>query len=952
MSTLHLVPHTHWDREWYLPFQVFRIKLVRLMDRLLDMQQTDPDFSSYTLDGQTILLEDYLAVRPQREADLILQIRAGRLHIGPWYILPDEFLVSPEAIVRNLLRGRRLCDRFGSRMQVGYLPDPFGHIGQMPQILQGFGLNYAAFKRGLSSRGCEMQWHAPDDSSVLTSYLRDGYDNAARLPTDESSFMDAISAARDSLLPHCESEHLLLLNGSDHHEPQPEIPSLVSGWPADEDALTLSSLKDYFHAVEGDLDRRDVELPSIHGELRDPSRHHLLAGVLSSRMWIKQRNHACEVLLERWAEPFSAWRQALELEPSDRILWTGHLATPLVQDADALLDEAWRILLTCQPHDSICGCSIDQVHEEMRRRFDQVEQIGVEIRNQALAAIAQRAVTDTLPGANVRGALITFNPHGFPRGGYAEADFELPAGLDRFEIINARGQPIAYEVLSKSSEALADMRLDRDALSNLLKMVQDGEVMGLSVQSAAVVPLDDYVLLEVAVAEGGRPDRAALQEALETLRPYLRSDEKRSFRLLARFASRVSIAYIAPEIPAHGYTALALAATSNPPSKSIAGDGNRVDNGLMRVELDRTGSLTLTDLRDGSVFSDLLRFRDQADRGDSYTFCPIEGGQIVTSPTSVSACTRTEHACRKTLSYDLTFHVPEGVNDERDGRSDVMTTLMINVEATLRPESPALDLHVTVTNQARDHRLQALFCLPFEVEEALYDGHYEIVRRPTLLPQDTDDWIEQPTAEKPMRNFVAVQGDGKGLMIANRGLREASVSPEGEIAVTLLRCFGWLSRDDLKTRSGGAGPQLPTPGGQEQGTFEFDLRVIPMLGELYEAIKLAEAFQTPLRGVGQPLHGGSLPPDTSLLRLDPESFALTAVKTAHDGRTLVVRGVNLSPEVIQASIETHQPMREAYLSRLDETEEAALTVEGGRRIHFDVGPNQIITLRLSFQPVE
>jgi len=227
MTTLHIVPQTHWDREWYLPFQSFRIKLVHLIDMLLDILDHDPAFTHFTLDGQTIILEDYLEIRPERESDLIRHIRSGRLLIGPWYILPDEFLVSPEATVRNLLQGGSLCDRFGARMDIGYLPDPFGHIGQMPQILLGFGIEMAAFRRGLADEPCELWWQAPDGSRVLTAYLRDGYDNAARLPTIPSVFIDFIRERRDSLAPHSAVAHLLLLNGTDHHEPQPEVPALV-----------------------------------------------------------------------------------------------------------------------------------------------------------------------------------------------------------------------------------------------------------------------------------------------------------------------------------------------------------------------------------------------------------------------------------------------------------------------------------------------------------------------------------------------------------------------------------------------------------------------------------------------------------------------------------------------------------------------------------------------------
>lgn len=949
MPTLHLVPHTHWDREWYLPFQAFRIKLVRLIDRLLDILEADPDFSNYTLDGQTILLEDYLAVRPENEAALIRHIRAGRLHVGPWYVLPDEFLVSPEALVRNLLLGRESSARFGSGMKVGYLPDPFGHIAQMPQILGGFGIDRAAIKRGLSQEGCELWWLAPDGSRVLTAYLRDGYDNAARLPTLEHSFSKAIQTVRDSLLPHARTDHLLMMNGSDHHEPQPGLPSLIASYQHEADQLLLSNLGDYFNVVEDDLEKNAIELPTIQGELRDPARHHLLAGVLSSRTWIKQRYHACEVLLERWAEPFSAWCQALTLKRSNQSLWTGHLATPLVREPDAFLEQAWRMLLACQPHDSICGCSIDQVHEEMKSRFDHVEQIGEEITAQALTALAEQIATDAHPAGQPRAAIVVYNPHAFPRHGYAEATLELPAGLDRFEIHDLRGNSLPYRIITKLDRPLADMVVDRETLDSLLGMVQDGHVMGLSVQSAVVVEREDQILLEVIVAEDAPPDLDSLRRALEALEALLSSSEPTSFRLLARFSSHAAIEFVAPKIPGLGYSVLALLPSSDPPTQPAVDNGARIENSLLQAQLEQDGSLTLTDLRNGSTFTGLLRFRDQADRGDSYNFCPLEDDEGVESPDEVSSCKRVMHPSGSTLSYELLYHVPESLNEDRSARSSSEVPLAVQVTAALRPGSAALDLRLRVENQARDHRLQALFDLPFTAKEALYDGHYEIRSRPTDLPEKTQSWIEQPAAEKPMRNFVAAYEGKLGLMVAACGLREASVLPQGVIALTLLRCFGWLSRDDLGTRRGGAGPQIPTPLGQVPGTSEFDVSLIPIGADFMQAVQIARAFQTPMKGVGQQIHPGALPPEASLLHVEPPGFALTCIKSSQDRRAVVVRGVNLLDHPLQVRLETLLPLRCAHLARLDETELDELPVDHGRRISIQAAPHVILTFRLMFE---
>ena len=222
--TAYIVSHTHWDREWYETYQQFRLRLVRLMDKLLHILDTDPSYLYFMLDGQTIVLEDYLEIRPEREADLRRHIRSGRLLIGPWHVLPDEFLVSGEAIVRNLLLGKRTCAQFGGRMPVGYIPDPFGHISQIPQILRGFGMASAALRRGLDEHPTELNWQSPDGSTVLLCYLRDGYDNAARLPVHSGeAFVREVRRLTDRLAPFSPTTNVLLMNGVDHMEPVPEL---------------------------------------------------------------------------------------------------------------------------------------------------------------------------------------------------------------------------------------------------------------------------------------------------------------------------------------------------------------------------------------------------------------------------------------------------------------------------------------------------------------------------------------------------------------------------------------------------------------------------------------------------------------------------------------------------------------------------------------------------------
>jgi len=224
MRSIYVVSHTHWDREWYRSFQSFRLKLVHLVDGLLTCSKRSklqniyagrPNDCAGRLPGHA----------PEKEDLLRKHIQKGRIVIGPWHILPDMFLVGPEAHIRNLLQGDQTTRHFGPKMLVGYIPDPFGHPGQVPQILRGFGIETACLWRGLDKEPAEFWWQSPDGSQVLMAYLRDSYSNGASLPAENPpAFAEALSAAADSLASHSAVTDTLIMFGTDHMEPPVTLP--------------------------------------------------------------------------------------------------------------------------------------------------------------------------------------------------------------------------------------------------------------------------------------------------------------------------------------------------------------------------------------------------------------------------------------------------------------------------------------------------------------------------------------------------------------------------------------------------------------------------------------------------------------------------------------------------------------------------------------------------------
>ena len=944
MHTLHFVPHTHWDREWYLPFQPFRIKLVHLIDLLLETLARDPSFSHFLLDGQTVVLEDYLAIRPEHEQALAAHVRAGRIAVGPWYILPDEFLVSPEALIRNLLRGARLSARFGRRMDAGYIPDPFGHVGQMPQILRGFGMHSAAFSRGLGDEPCEIWWEAPDGSRVLLAYLREGYDNAARAPTSPEAFGAFVEQRRRALQDHSASGHLLLLNGTDHHEPQPEVPALIAATRLPDADLRLSSLTAYLEAVGETVRRRGLHLPVVRGEARGSKRKHLLPGVLSSRAWIKQRNHDCETLLERWAEPYAALAEALAGQAPDRSAWTGHLATPRVSMPAAVLAEAWRLVLHCQPHDSICGCSIDAVHEEMRSRFDQAEQIGEEIARQSLTALA--GLIDTRRDPEAAGALVVFSDLSGARSARVRTRFELPAGLDPFALHDDEGVEVPCRVLERSTRQLADLDLDGDGLTGMLGLVEGGRALGMAVEAVAVVEAGARATVDVVLSETGEPNPAAIEAARARVEALAAEGRVQRYRLLVHFPTEVEIEFLARDLPQFGWRVYGLRPAAQGAPEPMADDRGWAENEFVRVESAADGTLTLIDRRSGLRYAGLLRFEDAGDRGDSYTFCPVDGEGAIDQPAHVEPARRRRLPWGQELCGGVTLRVPARLAPDRGARAAEQVELPIRWTVRLTQGVPRADLALTVDNRAQDHRLRAAFPLGAPLESAWYDGHFEWVERATRRAAGGDDWIEQPVPEAPLRDFVAGAAGGRGLAVAVRGLREASAAPDGELKVTLLRCTGWLSRDDLSTRKGGAGPTLPTPGLQSPGMFEAHLSLIPFDGDVATVAAQASAFQAAPRAVAAGLHAGRLPVRGSLLRVDPPSFRLSAVKQAEHGGGLIVRGFNPAGTSVAVRLESLLPLEAAWRARLDETTLEPVAIEAGCAVTFEAGAHQVVTLRL------
>ncbi|HEV7127207.1 MAG TPA: glycoside hydrolase family 38 C-terminal domain-containing protein, partial [Ktedonobacterales bacterium] len=797
-TRLLIVPHTHWDREWYQTFEQFRMRLVHAVDAVLDVLESDPGFTYFMLDGQTIVLEDYLEVRPEQAERLRRLTRAGRLLVGPWYLQPDEFLVGGESLIRNLHEGTRSAEEYGGAMPVGYVPDIFGHIAQLPQILRGFGLDNAVFWRGVGPEveRSEFHWAAPDGTTVLVAWLCDawGYSNARSLPLDAAGLLDRTERIVPPLLRRATTNTLLLMNGSDHLEPQAGLPQAIAA--ANEqlkdagEELVIGTLPQYLAAIK----QANPPLATYTGEMRGSRYAHLLPGVLSTRMWIKQRNAAVEALLTRWAEPASTWA------------WRLGAAYPA-----GFLRVAWRHLLRNHPHDSICGCSIDQVHAEMRSRFDQSEQIAEALTQQALAHIASQIDTRAPAAGDDAHAVVVFNAGPGPRTDAVAAELELPVA--DIEVLDDSGQPVPHRVRQVSHHELLAQDVPLDFVPRMLDQVHQGHIEGYVIVDAHVTPEADGAIerVEVIVATQGKPNLPAFEAASARIAAAIQRGRVTSFRLRVRLVARVEVELLATGVPAFGARAYFVRPASRTRERMPAGGmltagPDSIANEFYQVNVERaTGALTVLDKTTGVRYAGLNQFQDGGDVGDLYNYSPPAYDQLVTQPRQTPASELVAAGpVRATLRISGDYALPARCADDRQSRLSETVGCAIVSEVTLTPGGRRIDIRTTVDNRACDHRLRVLFPTPIATEFSEAEGAFQVVRRPLRLAPPApgeppwSEWAELPVATHPQKRFIDVSDGSSGLAVINRGLPEYEVmrAPEDggvTIALTLLRGVEWLS---------------------------------------------------------------------------------------------------------------------------------------------------------------
>ena len=882
-TTVHIISHSHWDREWYQSFETHRMKLIELVDNILDKAENDPEFGGFFLDGQVIAIDDYLEIRPEKRAQVEKCIREGKIQTGPWYILQDEFLTSGEACVRNLQVGMQEAEQYGAVGNVGYFPDAFGNAGQMPQVLKQAGMDAVVFGRGVKPIGpnnevtggqyestySEMMWASPDGTKLPGILFANWYNNGVEIPVDEAEakvYWDKkLADARKFAATH----QLLMMNGCDHQPLQKNITEAIRVarklYPDVE--FIHSDFKKYVEAMEKEISEN---FSTVKGELtsQETDGRWTLANTASSWIGLKQDNRAGETALERKAEPAAAMADVMgKAYPEDQMIYS------------------WKKLMQNHPHDSICGCSVDEVNEEMKTRFAKSRQVADAIYDESVEYLTNKVNTAALPGDGEKIPFVVWNTSGETKSQVVEKELHLFRDYNLF----------VWDSYEAAEKVEFPAMVLRDA---------DGNVVPAKIADAGVAFGYDL------------PDDRFRQ-------PYM--------------AKKVLVTFEA-EVPALGYRTYYLETAEQAQDVDVvSADENVLENDAVKVVVNADGSYNLLDKKTGRMYENLGFYEDTGDMGNEYIYIQDSGKQVVSTKGMKAEISCVEkNAFRTVVEICHKMMVPSGMGEEllrqREmcidpytrvaNRSSELVEMDVKTVLTLEKSAKGLRVATTICNQAKDHRVRVILPTGLDTSMHMADSAFEVVRRNN---RHNDTWTNPCGCER-QQCFVAMEDAKGGLLVANRGLYEYEILEDqgNAVAVTLLRCVAEM----------GDWGYFPTPKAQQIGTFCLEFEVVPFAaGETGDAFREGYAFQEDLtveqagleraflRKPGQvkpKLVEGELPLEMSFLAFEGDGIHMTAFKKGQKKDDLFVRFVNNMEHEEVLSFKKEDWMKEVYRSNVIE----------------------------------
>lgn len=911
---IKVVSNTHWDREFRHSFEKTRRHLMDMLDTTLDILESDPKYNSFTMDGHSIMIDDYLEMRPERREQVEKFIKQGRLVIGPYYTLAEEFSVGQEPIVRNLIYGRKTVRKYGGKTgTVAYTPSSWGQTGQLPQILRDFGLTHMMFYRGVSHHECDAEWiwEAPDGTRVMASrfavyarynwyyqvhravttgrvfekdYIWGEFDEAPFRPADGLSGEDltfelkspvnlynpkrlkqAIEDMVEREGKHFTTEVFLAMNGHDISVAHPNESRVI------EDAKKLfagkydiehCSLEEFWTEAEKHIDKD--KLPVLTGERRSYLKEgmwtFLFPNTISSRTYLKQEDFAATCNLVRTAEPLACLAIANGAEAPTRYL-----------------DRGWRYLLSNHTHDANGGCAPDAVCQDMEYRYRKASDIADIVASDALGYIA----LNLAPGKQSADVmqLIVYNPLPFKRDAIVAVDLEIPRthGAKAARLVDQSGNEVAMQAISdeKSSSFV-------DSIWEVPRILESNRV-----------------------------------------------------RFYAKFDDLPGLGY-------RTYTIVPEKAELRDNDTLVTGPAS-MENDHLAVTVNGNGTIDILHKATAEMYNSVNYLRDQGEAGNAWKHVPPVFDQVFTSLGASATARIIENGpLVSAIAAEYEFEVPL---DYADGarRSDTLVKLPVRVEYRLRAGESKVNVRIKIDNRAKDHWLRACVPTGITAEHTVSDSHFDAVIRPVKIP-DSTGWVERAYGTHPMQTFAGVSDEHGGIAFMPRGLYEYEMFEDAEstLALTLIRaCRIKLAVSEEKQT------ELPDDGIQCPGIRRFEYDICVHEGDWSQAGLFNEAAcgYTPIRAAQIGRGKGTLPLEGGFASIDNSVVHISAIKPAESGKGVVMRLFNPSAKAQTPQIELSNAVVKACHCGMDETSGKAVPIKGGK-IRVALEPHKIASVLL------
>lgn len=773
---IHVVPHSHWDREWYFTTSRSKVYLMKDLGDVLDTLESDPEFKYFMVDAQGSLLDDYIKWRPQDKERITKLVKMGKLVIGPWYTQTDQLVISGESIVRNMYYGMKRCESFGKYMNVGYVPDSFGQSGNMPQIYREFGIEDTLFWRGVSDDMVEhtdFNWKGDDGSVVFTTQIPFGYYIGGKIPEDpkeNDEFWE--KECLEKAGGRSATRHIYFPNGFDQAPIRTNLPQLIKerNEKDPENEYVISCIEDYIKDVKSEK----PELEEVQGELVIAKHMRIHKSIFSSRSDLKVMNTQIQNYVTNVMEPL--------------LTISYNLGNEYPHEAVA---EIWKLLFENSAHDSIGSCISDTANEDVYVRYKQARDIAINLVELHSRLIA----TNVKNSADMTFTLINTLPQ--KREDTVIVKTYVPGG--KFAIVDEKGNNVDYTIIQS-----------RDLTDYVLSQI-------ITIDPSRKFYIPDHVFeVTMAIKANDVPALGYVQYSVDTEKDSHKEMEEKSV---------LENEYYTIEVEKDG----SLTIVDKENNVTYKNQGILVENG------DDGDSFNYSPPRkDLEVFSNESESSVKISGSDVYSQAVIHFDMVV--PENLEE--RAEGKVSVTMLVDMTVALRKGskvidFNVKVDNKG-LSHRLCVVFDSQIVSAFNYADQQFGLIKRPNYYEKEMkLYMESMNNRSEKKTGIQELAN----WANDQSTWQEPPISIEPTQSYVSLTDGKTGVAVIPQGVREYEVLDDSKIRLTLFRTYGFMGKENLIYRPGRASGEriIETPAAQLLKQMEFNFGFTTYAGDINDA---------------------------------------------------------------------------------------------------------------------